>query len=329
MTRSGIGRFGALAVTSLVWAAAAGCQPALRLPAGPVEIDAPNEASVVVALPNLDDSLKFAVLGDFGTGDAGQYEMAEQIATTHLAFPFELVLLVGDNIYGSERPQDMRTKFEQPYRALLERDVRFYASLGNHDSRDQRYYAHFNMDGRLYYSFTAPRQNVRFFALESTYPEPEQIAWLERELQASTDDWKIVYMHHPLYSSGAFHGSDVQLRRAIEPLLLKYSVSVVFAGHDHVYERVNPQEGISHFVIGSGGKLRPGNINPTTGLTARGFDRDLTFFVAEIAGDELTFQAISRLGQIVDSGRITRRMAPGDAPEPPASSRWPDGSEPQ
>jgi hypothetical protein len=101
-------------------------------------------------------------------------------------------------------------------------------------------------------------------------------------------------------------------------LLLKYNVSVVFAGHDHFYERVEPQNGIPHFVVGSGGKLRAGDIERDTGLTARGFDRDLTFLVAEIAGDEMTFQAISRLGQVVDSGTITRRMPPGETPESPA-----------
>jgi hypothetical protein len=317
MTRRPRLLFGALLASAVVWIAS-GCQPPLRLPAGPVEIAAPAEPSLVVALPNRDDSLKFAVMGDFGTGDPGQYEMAEQMAETQLAFPYELVLLVGDNIYGSERPQDMRNKFERPYQSLLQRDVRFYASLGNHDSREQRYYKLFNMEGRLYYSFKAPRGSVRFFALESTYPEPEQIAWFQQELESSTDEWKILFMHHPLYSSGEYHGSDVRLRRAIEPLLVRHNVSVVFAGHDHFYERMKPQQGISHFVVGSGGKLRPGDIERNTGLTARGFDRDLTFLVAEIAGDELTFQAITRLGQVVDSGTITRRLQPGDTADTPA-----------
>ena len=320
MTRRLLVRFGGVAIAAVAWVAV-GCQPALRLPSGPVDVDAPDQPSLVVPLLNLDDSLKFAVMGDFGTGEPEQYEMAEQMAKTHTTFPFELVLLVGDNVYGSERPQDMRSKFERPYEELLTRDVKFYASLGNHDSREQRHYELFNMNGRLYYSFKAPRQSVRFYALESTYPEPEQIAWLEQELQSTTDEWKIVFLHHPLYSSGAFHGSDVRLRDVIEPLLLKYNVSVVFAGHDHFYERVEPQHGIPHFVVGSGGKLRPGDIERGTGLTARGFDRDLSFLVAEIAGDEMTFQAISRLGQVVDSGTITRRLQPGDTPDVPAPAQ--------
>jgi len=96
---------------------------------------------------------------------------------------------------------------------------------------------------------------VRFFALESTYPTPEQIKWLEGELKASSNNWKIVFFHHPLHWSGDRHGSDLLLRDVLEPLFVKYNVSVVLNGHDHFYERVKPQKGIAYFVVGSGGQL--------------------------------------------------------------------------
>jgi predicted MPP superfamily phosphohydrolase len=261
----------------------------------------------VVAMPNRDDALRFAVLGDFGTGEPRQYQMAEQMVKTHASFPYEIVILVGDNIYGAERPQDMRKKFELPYKPLLDAKVKFYAALGNHDSREQRYYKPFNMDGHLYFSFKAPKEDVRFFVLESTYPEPAQIKWLEEELKQSREKWKIPYFHHPLYSSGEYHGSDVRLRRALEPLFIKYGVTVVFTGHDHIYERVKPQQGVTYFVVGSGGELRPGNLDKKTGLTAQANDTDNAFLIAEIKGEQLNFQAISRTGAIIDSGVITRR----------------------
>src|SRR5688500_13167169 len=223
------------------------------------------------ALPNKDGSFKFAVLGDFGTGDKTQYELAQQMTTVHQKFKYELVVLVGDNLYGSERPQDFRRKFELPYKALLGAGVKFYASLGNHDAREQARYKLFNMDGKTYYTFKAPKEDVRFFALESDYPKPEQIAWLERELESSREKWKIPDFHHPLYSSGGRHGSDLTLRRTLEPLFIKYGVSVVLTGHDHFYERIKPQNGIVYFVVGAGGKLREGNIDPRSGLTARGY----------------------------------------------------------
>jgi hypothetical protein len=263
-----------------------------------------------VALPNREGSLKFGVLGDFGTGDREQYQLADQMAKLHTRFPFELVILVGDNLYGSERASDFRRKFEIPYRPLLESGVKFYASLGNHDARNQRNYKLFNMDGKLYYSFKGPKQDVRFFALESTYPVPEQMTWVKDELQASREDWKIPFFHHPLYSSGDRHGSDLELRATLEPLFMQHGVSVVFTGHDHFYERVKPQKGIVYFVVGNGGKLRAGNIDRSTGLTAKGFDTDLSFLAAEIFDDQLTFNVIARNGQVVDSGVITRRQPP-------------------
>jgi predicted MPP superfamily phosphohydrolase len=267
---------------------------------------AQQQTSGAVPLPNSDGSFKFAVLGDFGTGDKPQYELATQMASVHDRFKYQTVILVGDNLYGSERPQDFQKKFEIPYKPLLDAGVKFYACLGNHDAREQRYYKLFNMDGKLYYSFS-PKADIRFFALESTYPEPEQIRWAESELASSSNKWKIVFFHHPLYSSGERHGSDTRLREVLEPLFLKYGVSLVLTGHDHFYERVKPQKGIAYFVVGSGGQLREGNIDRQSGLTANGLDTDRVFMVAEITGDEMYFNAISRTGATIDSGVVKRR----------------------
>ncbi len=275
--------------------------------AGPARLEAQQSpAPALVQLPNRAGSLKFGVLGDFGTGDREQYQLAEQMVTLHARFKYDLVTLVGDNLYGAERPQDFVTKFERPYKPLLDAGVKFYASLGNHDAREQRFYKLFNMDGKLYYTFS-PTANVRFFALETTYPTPEQIKWLETELKASNAPWKIAFFHHPLYSSGDRHGSDIRLREVLEPLFLTYNVSVVLTGHDHFYERVKPQKGLTYFVVGSGGKLRVGNLDRASGITAKGFDTDLAFMAAEISGDEMYFNAISRRGETVDSGVLTRR----------------------
>jgi 3',5'-cyclic AMP phosphodiesterase CpdA len=71
--------------------------------------------------------------------------------------------------------------------------------------------------------------------------DKRQLEWIEKELAGSGSEWKIVYFHHPLYSSGARHGSDLTLRAVLEPLFVMYGVSVVLAGHDHFYERIKPQ----------------------------------------------------------------------------------------
>ena len=74
----------------------------------------------IVPLPNREGSLKFAVLGDFGDGSSAQMQVAQQMVKLRGTFPFELVITVGDNIYGGERPQDLKRKFEVPYGPLMD-----------------------------------------------------------------------------------------------------------------------------------------------------------------------------------------------------------------
>jgi 3',5'-cyclic AMP phosphodiesterase CpdA len=239
--------------------------------------------------------------------------MAQQMTKVHGTFPFDLVIMLGDNMYGGQRPADYVRKFEQPYAALLAAGVKFQASIGNHDRPDQISYEPFNMNGQRYYTYV--RNNVRFLALDSNLMDRKQIEWIDATLRDAREDWKVCYFHHPLYSNAGRHGSSVDLRVLLEPIFVKYGVNVVFSGHDHVYERLKPQKGIYYFVSGSAGQLRKGNMNPTD-QTAASFDQDLSFMVVEVAGMDMFFQAISRTGQTVDSGVIRRQVRPA-ATTPP------------
>lgn len=281
-----------------------------------------------LALPLKDNSVRFAVLGDTGTGDSAQYAVAKQVIAFRAKFPFTFVILLGDNIYGSERPQDFTRKFETPYKPLLDAKVEFYAALGNHDDQNQRFYKPFNMNGERYHTFK--KGNVRFFALDSNYMDPEQLQWAQKQLQASGSDWKIPYFHHPLYSSGQ-HGSQVELRKIVEPVFIKYGVDAVFAGHEHFYERIKPQNGITYFTAGGAAKLREDDIALSSGLTDKGFDTDRSFMLVEISGDDMFFQAISRTGQTVDKGSLRRREVQpqtraGGAPAPARGAATPAGA---
>jgi 3',5'-cyclic AMP phosphodiesterase CpdA len=260
-------------------------------------------------LPNRGDSLKFAAMGDNGTGDRPQYEVAQQMAKVHGTFAFDLVIMLGDNMYGGQSPADYVKKFEQPYAPLLEAGVKFQASIGNHDRPDQVSYKPYNMNGQRYYTYS--RKNVRFFALDSNQMDPKQLEWLDAELKKAREDWKICYFHHPLYSNAARHGAAIDLRVLLEPIFVRNGVNVVFSGHDHVYERIKPQKGISYFVSGAAGQLRKGNMEPSD-ETAASFDRDQSFMVVEVAGSEMFFQAISRTGQTVDSGVVRRQNRQSD-----------------
>lgn len=265
---------------------------------------APVATQEAPALPNRSGSLKFAAIGDNGTGDQPQYDVARQMALWHGRFAFDMVIMLGDNLYGSQGPTDFVQKFERPYKPLLDAGVKFYASLGNHDKTTNDTYKLFNMNGERYYTYA--RNNVRFVVIDSNFLDQRQLAWLESTLRASAEPWKIAYFHHPLYSDGGRHGSEVELRVKLEPLFLKYGVNVVYSGHDHVYERLVPQRGIAYFVAGAAGELRQGDLKRSTTMAA-GFDQDRSFMLNEVAGDDLFFQAISRTGATVDAGVIHRK----------------------
>jgi predicted phosphodiesterase len=159
------------------------------------------------------------------------------------------------------------------------------------------------MDGRRYYTFARP--DVRFIVLDTNELDAKQLQWADATLQQATEPWRIAYFHHPIYGNASRHGANVDLRVLLEPILLKHHVQVVFSGHDHVYERLKPQKGIYYFVTGSAGQLRKGGLD-TSDSTAAGFDEEQAFLAAEIAGDALHFQVISRTGRTVDSGVIRR-----------------------
>lgn len=257
-------------------------------------------APVKVSLPNRKGSVRFAVIGDTGTGTSKQHELGDILLQSRQAFPYEFVLLLGDNLYGGEKPADYKNKFQDVYQKLLDQKVKFYAALGNHDEPAQKNYEHFNMEGKEYYRFTSG--NASFYALNSNYMDKKQVDWLNSELAKDNSEWKIAFCHHPPYSSGGKHGSDDQLRKVVEPIFVKYGVNAVFTGHDHFYERIKPQQGIYYFVSGAGGKLRPGDVKDNSPLTAKAFDKDMSFMLVEIADNAMHFQVLSRTGATVDSG---------------------------
>jgi predicted phosphodiesterase len=256
------------------------------------------------ALPNKSDSLKFAIIGDSGTGASAQYKVAERLIASRAKFPYEFVLMMGDNLYSGSAQKDYQKKFELPYKTLLDSGVKFYATLGNHDNTNEKLYKPFNMNGERFYTFK-PKPGVRIFSLDSNYMDPSQLQWLEKELAASGSDWKIVFFHHPLYSSGGTHGSDTKLREQLEPLFLKYGVDAVFSGHEHFYERLKPQKGIYYFVSGGAGKLREGDVGKTN-LTAKAFDTGYHFMLVEVGKDVMNFQVITDQGKVADSGALPR-----------------------
>jgi predicted phosphodiesterase len=257
-----------------------------------------------IRIPLQEKSVRFAVIGDSGTGDRAQYEVAQRMEAYRQATKFDFVIMLGDNIYGSHSPKDFVKKFEQPYKPLLDAGVKFYASLGNHDDPDdERLYKPFNMGGERYYAFR--KGDVAFFALDSNYMDPKQLSWLDQNLKNSQGTWKICFFHHPLYNDGRHHGPDTDLRTQVLPIFQRYGVNAVFSGHEHVYQRIKPENNIYYFVLGNSGKLMTHDFGEAR-ERVKGFDSDQSFMLVEIAGDKLYFQTISRSGETIDSGELPR-----------------------
>ena len=251
--------------------------------------------------------VRFALLGDWGDGEAGQFAIGERMAKEHAARKLDLIVSAGDNIYPNGAPEYFGEKFERPFAPVLEQGLPFYTVLGNHDVRKgasaQMRYPLFNMKGRSYYSVQAGNGTIELFMLDSNDFDARQAEWLDRMLGASTAMWKVPVFHHPIYSAGR-HGSDGGLRRKLEPILTRHRVAVAFSGHDHIYQRVVPQGGVQYFVSGAGGKIRKGDIDQRDRLVAKGYDDGTHFMVLEADSTSFRYAAVTASGERVDEGAI-------------------------
>jgi hypothetical protein len=81
-------------------------------------------------------------------------------------------------------------------------------------------------------------------------------------------------------------------------------VQVVFSGHDHIYERTKPQQGIQYFVTGAGGKTRRGDVNLKSDFREVSYDEDNHFMLIDVDDKQINFQAINEVGSVIDSGII-------------------------
>ena len=276
----------------------------------------PPGASSPLPMPSLRGGTVFALMGDSGSGDQAQQAVAQAMITyfdTARHFPF--VLMLGDNLYDD----DYTNEFSVPYKPLLDRGVKFYAALGNHDRDLEIHFKPFNMGDQDRYSFD--QGNARFVALNSNHPtDPLQIKWLDQVYADAGTKWRIAFFHHPLYSSGqhAAESRDV-IRPALEPTLIRNHVDVVFSGHDHLYERVKPQHEVNYFVSGGGGRY-------LYDFKASAFDEigisEHHFMVAEIAGDRLFFEAITHAQQVLDCGVLYRTNDAATKKPDDTTAKW-------
>lgn len=271
-----------------------------------------------------ENEIRFAAIGDSGTGGKEQYKVAEQLFNIQTKTKFNLLLFLGDNIYESGSPKEVEKKFIEPYAPLFQRGVEFRGVIGNHDSKSRNgvilQQLIFNMGRNTFYSFVKGNDLVEFFAIDSTLmtngkdqkTNQFQLEWFEKNLSRSKSRWKIAFMHHPLYSSAQKHGLEsedqdemLQVRNMLEPLYKKYDVRISINGHDHIYERTKPQNGVQYFTSGAGAKLRKGNLQKDSPFYAFGNDQVRSFMLFSVTSDSIKFWSIDVDGNILDSGVIS------------------------
>jgi hypothetical protein len=300
-----------LCLTAVV--APAGCGGAVADPDDARFVGPAPPPRDALALPNRPGSIKFAAIGDAGRGDRAQYEISEQMQAFREIFDYDFVVMLGDNVYDGGTPEDYRRKFELPYKPLLDDEVEFYATIGNHDHVNQPMYKPFNMNGRRFYTFKADQSllakltdtDVEFFMVDTETIDRAQLSWLDGALRRSTARWKIPVFHRPIYTSGRYAAPARVLRSVLEPVFLAHDVKLALSGHEHFYQRTPPQNGITYFISGGAGSLRERDIRRNA-LVAAGFDIDYHFMLFEVTRDRLFYQAISRTGHSVDAGEIRR-----------------------
>lgn len=256
--------------------------------------------------PTANPLLRFVAIGDVGSGDRHQYGVANAMVRHHDHHPYNLVVMVGDNIYNNGEISKIKAVFEDPYRQLLQRNVQFRACLGNHDIRtdngeSQLRYRPFHMAGRYYTFHQSP---VQFFVLDtnSNADWGAQLAWLDRELGQSQAAWKVVYGHHPIYSSGVY-GSNPAMIRALTPLFQRHRVQLYLNGHEHDYERTHSIQGTTYVTTGHGGaSLRSVGQSDWTAFSISRYG----FTVVDVYADRLVIQGIDHDGYVFDRGLVVR-----------------------
>jgi 3',5'-cyclic AMP phosphodiesterase CpdA len=267
------------------------------------------------AWPDEEGRIVFAAIGDNGSGGRQAMAVAERMALTYELLPFSHVSLLGDICYYGGIKDRFHDVFVRPMSPLIDAGVEFELAVGNHDGgiyfsdaalqeiEDQL--EQLGTRARYYSTVHGPAE---FFYVDSSSPglygegSSLQLEWLDSALADSTSQWKIVALHHPLYSSGR-HGSTPSSHLLLEPILIRRKVDLVLAGHDHHYERTIPIQGITHIVSGGGCK--------TTGVNPRAFTAKaasiLEFLHVDIRDDRLIGRAIQPDARIFDRFELRAR----------------------
>ena len=216
---------------------------------------------VTAPVPGTAKPTRIWVIGDSGTADAN----ARAVRNAFLEFTGsrdpDLWIMLGDNAYYHGTDNDYRKAVFNTYPQVLPKTV-LWPTLGNHDAdtadsttESGPYYDIFSLPRNgeaggvasgteAYYSFDYG--NLHFVCLNSeTDPSPPDgammMTWLEADLAANEKEWIIAFWHRAPYSKGSADSDEEPMgswmRQNAVPILERYGVDLVLAGHSHSYER--------------------------------------------------------------------------------------------
>jgi 3',5'-cyclic AMP phosphodiesterase CpdA len=246
--------------------------------------------------------VRIAVAGNPGEAGDPLRAVAAAAAQVSSSDAFDVLLLLGDNVYPSGDPEGLPATVFEPFAPVLDGGAELLAVLGNHDVEAGHAGAQLRTLGVSGRWWSRTAGSVLMVGLDSTRPDDsEQREFLERTLRESDAAWKIVALHHPPYSAG-YAGSDDDVREAFVPLFEEYGVQLVLAGHSHDYQRSVPMNGVTYVVSGAASKRdRTGEKD----FTAESFS---TYHFLDVAvySDRLIVRAVDREVRVADEVVLTR-----------------------
>lgn len=278
------------------------------------------EGQVLRTRPAPDQSFRFVVIGDHGQGTAQMYTIASLI---NARTDFDAILTVGDNVYGtSPCSLDGAPGWYDPYwfklYAPTMRRVATFPALGNHDwyTASGQYMVDYfrlptngpvNHIGKNYSFDLGP---IHFVVVDTEPYEDNTTAtiteinnWLSADLAATTQRWRMALLHRPPYTTLGSHDDNPRVKAHIVPRLKAGGVQMVFQGHNHWYERINPIDG-THYITTGGAGSGLYSVGVRKEYSARMYNTRHSYTLVDLQGGRLYLQQINDLGEVVDEHRM-------------------------
>lgn len=243
---------------------------------------------------------RVAVAGDIGEGEVEEWDTAAAMFRLGGADPYDVLLLLGDNVYPDGDPARLSDTVFRPFGDVLDAGAHLLAIVGNHDAAGGRSLEQIQALGMPYLWWSGSFGDVLFIGLDSNrVGDPKQRIWLETTLKEATERWKIVAIHASPYSSG-YQGSNLDVRERFSPLFERYGVQLVLSGHDHDFQRSVPIGGVTYVVSGAGGRTRG---TGEEAFTAAAWSV-LHFLDLSVFEDRLVIRAVTQDGRVFDEVSI-------------------------